>query len=55
MPEKTQTIAYTCFVLEAGNAGDLLDLYVALVPCMIGYGEIGARLGGDQRGRKPLC
>ena len=45
VPEKTQTIAYTRFVLEAGNAGDLLDLYVALAPCMIGYGEIGARLG----------
>ena len=44
VPEKTQTIAYTRFVLEAGNAGDLLDLYVALAPCMIGYGEIGARL-----------
>lgn len=43
-PEKTQTIAYTRFVLDAGMAGDLLDLYVALAPCMIGYGEIGARL-----------
>jgi len=44
VPEKTQTIAYTRFVLEAGSSGDLLDLYVALAPCMIGYGEIGARL-----------
>ena len=45
-PEKTQTIAYTRFVLDAGMAGDLLDLYVALAPCMIGYGETGARLAG---------
>lgn len=44
VPEKTATIAYTRFVLDAGNAGDLLDLYVALAPCMIGYGEIGAAL-----------
>lgn len=44
IPEKAQTIAYTRFVLDAGNSGDLLDLYVALAPCMIGYGEIGARL-----------
>ncbi len=43
-PEKTATIAYTRFVLDAGNAGDLLDLYVALAPCMIGYGEIGKAL-----------
>ncbi|MEE9314409.1 MAG: thiaminase II [Rhizobiaceae bacterium] len=42
--EKTATVAYTRFVLDAGNAGDLLDLYVALAPCMIGYGEIGAAL-----------
>lgn len=40
--EKNETIAYTRFVLDAGQAGDLLDLYIALAPCMIGYGEIGA-------------
>ena len=44
VPEKSETVAYTRFVLDAGNSGDLLDLYVALAPCMIGYGEIGARL-----------
>ncbi len=43
-PEKRETVAYTRFVLDAGNAGDLLDLYVALAPCMIGYGEIGQTL-----------
>ena len=50
-PEKAQTVAYTRFVLDAGNAGDLLDLYVALAPCMIGYGEIGKNLtpGGVER------
>lgn len=42
--EASETIAYTRFVLDAGNAGDLLDLYVSLAPCMIGYGEIGAAL-----------
>lgn len=30
-------------------AGDLLDLYVALAPCIIGYGEIGARLLANNR------
>ncbi|MEP0520907.1 MAG: TenA family protein [Hyphomicrobiales bacterium] len=39
-PEASQTIAYTRFVLEAGHAGDVLDLNVALAPCMIGYAEI---------------
>lgn len=39
-PEAPQTIAYTRFVLEAGHAGDVLDLNVALAPCMVGYAEI---------------
>ena len=47
LPEATANMAYTRYVLERGMAGDLLDLYVALAPCMLGYGEIGARLAGD--------
>ena len=38
------TLAYTAYVLERGLAGDLLDLRVALAPCVPGYGEIGAHL-----------
>ena len=45
------TLAYTAYVLERGLAGDLLDLRVALAPCVIGYGEIGARLAADPRTR----
>ena len=41
------TLAYTAYVLERGLAGDLLDLRVALAPCVIGYGDIGARLAAD--------
>jgi thiaminase/transcriptional activator TenA len=43
-PEHQATIAYTRFVLDCGAAGDLLDLHVALAPCVIGYAEIGAKL-----------
>ena len=43
------TLAYTCYVLDRGLAGDLLDLRVALAPCVIGYGEIGARLAADPK------
>ncbi len=43
-PEAMETIAYTRFVLDRGLAGDLLDLHVALAPCIIGYAEIGERL-----------
>ncbi len=45
--EEPPTVAYTRFFLERGVAGDLLDLWVALAPCVIGYGEIGAALASD--------
>lgn len=57
--EKQATVAYTRYVLDAGMAGDVLDLHVALAPCTIGYAEIGAHLAprldeyggnGDQGG-----
>ncbi|MBO9434471.1 thiaminase II [Ruegeria sp. R13_0] len=43
-PERAENLAYTRFVLEVGYSGDLLDLLAALAPCVMGYGEIGARL-----------
>ncbi len=45
--EAEATMAYTRYVLEAGSAGDLLDLQVALAPCIVGYAEIGQRLAAD--------
>jgi len=39
-PEALETIAYTRFVLDRGQAGDRLDLEVALAPCIVGYAEI---------------
>src|SRR5690606_12721879 len=47
LPEASATMAYTRYVLERGLSGDILDLYTALVPCVVGYGEIGARLVRD--------
>ena len=43
-PEASATLAYTRFVFERGTAGDLLDLQVALAPCIVGYAEIARRL-----------
>ena len=40
LEESRATLAYTRYVLDAGMSGDLLDLHVALAPCIIGYGEI---------------
>ena len=46
-PEANATLAYTRYVLERGMAGDLLDLHVALSPCVLGYAEIGRTLLDD--------
>lgn len=46
-PEAPETMAYSRYVLERGTSGDILDLQVALAPCVIGYAEIGANLKAD--------
>ncbi len=46
-PEDFGTVAYTRYVLDAGMAGDIVDLYAALAPCSIGYAEIGRNLAAD--------
>lgn len=45
--EAAATMAYTRYVLERGLAGDLLDLQIALAPCVLGYAEIGLTLAQD--------
>ena len=44
LPEARATVAYTRYVLDTGQKGDLLDLQVALAPCVVGYAEIGRTL-----------
>jgi thiaminase/transcriptional activator TenA len=44
LPEARATMAYTRYVLDAGSRGDVLDLHVALAPCMLGYAEIATWL-----------
>ncbi|MBR71712.1 MAG: thiaminase II [Rhodospirillaceae bacterium] len=39
-----ETLAYVKYVFDCGLEGDLLDLHVALAPCILGYGEIGQQL-----------
>ena len=38
--ESTPNMAYTRYVMERGMAGDLLDLNVALAPCIVGYADV---------------
>ncbi len=53
LPEAQANLAYTRFVLDTGMAGDLLDLLVALAPCVLGYAEIGTWLAADPGADRP--
>jgi len=47
LDEDPACMAYTRYVLERGMAGDLLDLKIALAPCVVGYAEIATRLAAE--------
>ena len=49
MKEARANLAYTRFTLDCGMTGDLLDLRVALAPCLLGYGDIGSRLASSSQ------
>ena len=51
--EARENLAYTRYVLDKGVAGDLLDLYIALTPCVVGYAEIGLRLSLEYESELP--
>ncbi|RDE25028.1 thiaminase II [Motiliproteus coralliicola] len=44
LPEGVATVAYTRYLIDAGLQGDLTDLYAALIPCALGYAEVGQYL-----------
>ncbi len=43
-PESATTIAYSRYLLDAAMSGSLAELYAAIAPCLMGYGEIGKRI-----------
>jgi len=46
-PESLELLAYTRFMLDCGQRGDILDLLVSLSACLVGYAEIGLRVAAD--------
>ena len=42
--ESFVTIAYSRYILDAAMSGSLAELYAAIAPCLMGYGEIGKRI-----------
>tara|TARA_Y100001970_G_scaffold283401_2_gene398483 strand:- start:104903 stop:105598 length:696 start_codon:yes stop_codon:yes gene_type:complete len=44
VPKEPRSRAYIDHVFDCGLKGDILDLHVALAPCIVGYGEIGRNI-----------
>ena len=42
--ESPITMAYSRYILDAAMSGSLAELYAAIAPCLMGYGEIGKRI-----------
>ncbi|KAJ1901427.1 trifunctional hydroxymethylpyrimidine kinase/phosphomethylpyrimidine kinase/thiaminase [Kickxella alabastrina] len=45
--ESSTSVAYTRYIIDRGLCGDLLELLVAMYPCLLGYGEAAARQAAD--------
>lgn len=50
VPASPACIAYTRYVLDCGMTGGLAELYAALLPCIVGYADIGQALAAEPRG-----
>ena len=50
--ESLELLAYSRFILDRAQTGDILDLLVTMAPCLIGYAEVGARLHASPRTRR---
>jgi hydroxymethylpyrimidine/phosphomethylpyrimidine kinase len=40
-PESAACSSYARYIIDTGTQGDILELYVAIASCLIGYGEVG--------------
>ncbi|KAF8643556.1 hypothetical protein AX16_008944 [Volvariella volvacea WC 439] len=40
-PEEAQTVAYGAYIMDVGLQGDTTKLLMALLACLLGYGEVG--------------
>ncbi|CAI3927632.1 Aminopyrimidine aminohydrolase TenA (thiamine salvage pathway) (TenA) (PDB:2QCX) (PUBMED:17618314) [Commensalibacter communis] len=50
-PKTLELLAYSQYILSKAMQGDLLDLIVLLMPCVIGYGEIGLNIISDSESK----
>ncbi|WVQ79760.1 phosphomethylpyrimidine kinase [Cryptococcus sp. DSM 104549] len=46
-PESPNCAAYARYVVDIGTQGDILELYMGVFSCLVGYGEVGLWLKGQ--------
>ena len=51
--ESQACTAYSRYVLDIGQSEDWLALQISLLPCLLGYGMIAARLKAEQKANPP--
>lgn len=51
--ESQACTAYSRYVLDIGSSEDWLALQISLLPCLLGYGMVAARLKAEQKSNPP--
>jgi hydroxymethylpyrimidine/phosphomethylpyrimidine kinase / thiaminase len=51
-PESAALGAYTRYILDVGLEGDSIKLWIAVVACLVGYGEVGLWLARESKRSK---
>ena len=51
-PESAALSAYARYILDVGLEGDSIKLWIALVACLVGYGEVGLWLARESKKSK---
>ncbi|KAJ2852334.1 trifunctional hydroxymethylpyrimidine kinase/phosphomethylpyrimidine kinase/thiaminase [Coemansia brasiliensis] len=50
--ESWNNVAYTRYIVDRGMSGDVLELLVAMYPCLLGYGEAALAASADPRSQQ---
>ncbi|KAJ1869375.1 trifunctional hydroxymethylpyrimidine kinase/phosphomethylpyrimidine kinase/thiaminase [Coemansia sp. RSA 990] len=50
--ESWNNVAYTRYIVDRGMSGDVLELLVAMYPCLLGYGEAALAASADSRSQQ---
>lgn len=50
--EATVTVAYSRWLMDLAHSGDFAGVWCGFAPCLVGYGDIAARIWEEEESRK---